>query len=135
MGLLVHILGIFSGFLGPIIIYLIKRDSKFVSFHALQCVLWHLLYWVAAMVLILLVFVLLFVAGIAQIVQLSNQHGAGTPPFFLFLMFPIFWLTVVVFGMLNVVLGLIFGMKAGTGEWTSYPFAGAWARRLVGLEG
>jgi len=34
--LLAHVLGIFSGFIAPLVFFLVKRDSKFVSFHALQ---------------------------------------------------------------------------------------------------
>jgi hypothetical protein len=85
------------------------------------------------MVLILLLFVLFVIAVAAQIVQLAHQHGTPAPPFGIFVMFPIFWLCVVVLGMLNVVLGLVFGVKASSGEWTSYPIAGPWARRVVGI--
>src|SRR3954451_10333119 len=42
MGMVAHLLGLFS-FLGPLVIYLIKRDSRFVSFHALQQVFFQLL--------------------------------------------------------------------------------------------
>jgi uncharacterized membrane protein len=133
MGLLAHILGIFSGFFGPLIIYVIKRDSKFVAFHALQSVIWHLLYWVGAMVLMLLLVIVFFILVVTQIVQLSHQHGAPNPPFAIFFMFPVIWFTIVVLGLLNMVLGLVFAMKASAGEWTSYPVAGAWARRVVGI--
>jgi len=133
MGLLAHILGIFSGFFGPLIIYVIKRDSKFVAFHALQSVIWHLLYWVGAMVLMLLLVIVFFILVVTQIVQLSHQHGAPNPPFAIFFMFPVIWFTIVVLGLLNMVLGLVFAMKASAGEWTAYPLAGAWARRVVGI--
>jgi len=33
--LLAHVLG-FSGFIAPLVFFLVKRDSKFVSFHALH---------------------------------------------------------------------------------------------------
>jgi uncharacterized protein len=36
MALLVHVLAIFSGFLAPLIFYLVKKDSRFVAFHSLQ---------------------------------------------------------------------------------------------------
>jgi len=34
--MLAHILQLFSGFIGPLIFYLVKRDSRFVGFHALH---------------------------------------------------------------------------------------------------
>ena len=46
MALLAHVLGIFAGFLAPLIFFLVKRDSKFVSFHALQSLAWHIIYFV-----------------------------------------------------------------------------------------
>ena len=38
--LLAHVLQIFTWWIGPLAIYLAKRDSKFVSFHAMQALLW-----------------------------------------------------------------------------------------------
>src|SRR5262245_4981694 len=49
MALLAHVLGIFSGFLAPLIFFLVKRDSKFISFHALQSLAWHIVYFVLMM--------------------------------------------------------------------------------------
>ena len=43
--LLAHVLGIFSGFIAPLVFFLVKRDSKFVSFHALQSLAWHIIYF------------------------------------------------------------------------------------------
>ena len=41
MAMLVHLLCIFTGFIGPLIIYLIKKDEdKFIAFHSLQAIYW-----------------------------------------------------------------------------------------------
>jgi hypothetical protein len=40
LALLAHVLQIFTWWIGPLAIYLAKRDSKFVSFHAMQALLW-----------------------------------------------------------------------------------------------
>ncbi len=46
--MLAHVLTIFAGFIAPLIIYLAKRrDSRFVAFHAMQALLWHL--WMLAL--------------------------------------------------------------------------------------
>ena len=40
LAMLAHVLQIFTWWIGPLVIYLAKRDSKFVSFHAMQTLLW-----------------------------------------------------------------------------------------------
>lgn len=46
MAFVAHLLQIFTGFIGPLIIFCVKQDSRFVKFHALQCLLWQLCYMV-----------------------------------------------------------------------------------------
>lgn len=42
MAMLAYVLGIVTGFLGPLVIWLMKKDqSKFVGYHALQALLLH----------------------------------------------------------------------------------------------
>jgi len=50
---LAHVLQLVGGWIAPLIIYLVKRDSKFVAFHAMQALLWQLVFmvlWFAAMI-------------------------------------------------------------------------------------
>lgn len=43
MAMLTHLLAIFTGFIGPLIIYLIKKDEdRFIAFHSLQALYWSL---------------------------------------------------------------------------------------------
>ncbi|MGI4790577.1 MAG: DUF4870 domain-containing protein [Janthinobacterium lividum] len=52
MAMLAYLLGIVTGFVGPLIIWLIKKDqSKFVAYHALQAPLFHIAIVAAAFVL------------------------------------------------------------------------------------
>jgi len=130
MGMLVHILSIFTGFWAPLIIYIIKRDSKFVSFHALQSLFWHLLYLIVSL---LCVFGFFFVFFVTMISHVAQQHGPGNaPPAFVFI-FPFFWLGFLVLWAVNLTLGIVFAIKANAGEWANYPLVGGWARRLVGV--
>src|SRR5262244_4325887 len=62
MALLAHVLGIFAGFLAPLIFFLVKRDSKFVSFHALQALAWHIIYFVCIFGA-LMIFIVSMIAG------------------------------------------------------------------------
>jgi uncharacterized Tic20 family protein len=125
MGLLVHILAIFSGFLAPLIIYAVKRDSKFVSFHALQSLFWHLLYGLVGVMLMMLFFVVFFTT------MFSHQNTGVNPPPALFLLAPVFWMAWFVFWTVNLVLGIIFAVKSHAGQWTSYPLVGNWVRRIL----
>jgi uncharacterized Tic20 family protein len=44
MAFLAHLLQVFTGFIGPLIIFCVKQDSRFVKFHALQSLVWQLCY-------------------------------------------------------------------------------------------
>jgi uncharacterized membrane protein len=99
MGMLGHLLGFFTKFVGPLVIYLIKRDSKFVSFHSLQ----QLFFQIAVMIGYGVAFVLTFV-------------GIGL------LLYPIVFLIDVAV----VAMGCI---KAFNGEWWEIPVLGPIARR------
>src|SRR5262245_10401037 len=45
MAMLAHVLSIFSSFIAPLVIYLVKRkESRFVAFHALQALIFHVLF-------------------------------------------------------------------------------------------
>jgi uncharacterized Tic20 family protein len=132
MAMLVHIIGIFTGFVGPLILYFVKRDSKFVSFHALQSLFWHLLYAFTVMALVIL-FAMLFAFILVSHVALHHNPGDVTPPFEVVFMFPLFWIAIMLCWMLNLGLAVFFAIKANSGEWALYPIVGGWARRAVGV--
>ncbi len=129
MGLLVHVLSIFTGFWAPLIIYIVKRDSKFVSFHALQSLLWHLLYMIVSMMFVFGTLFLIFATVISRI-PAQPAPGAGPPPAF-FMAFPLFWLGFFVLWAINLVLGIVFAIKANEGKWATFPLVGKWALRTV----
>ncbi|MGH9556508.1 MAG: DUF4870 domain-containing protein [Terriglobales bacterium] len=58
---LAHALQIVGWFIAPLIIFLIRRDSKFVSFHALQALLLQIVYMITFGLMMVLMFVTLFV--------------------------------------------------------------------------
>ena len=53
MAFLAHLLQVFTGFIGPLIIFCVKQDSRFVKFHALQSLVWQLCYMALFFVLII----------------------------------------------------------------------------------
>jgi len=123
--LLTHILGIFSGFIAPLVFFLVKRDSKFVSFHALQSLSWHIIYFALFFGGMIVMFISIF----ASIGFPPAEHSK--PPFAFFGIFGIVWLFGMGGGILNIILGIVYGIKAHNGEWATYPLIGGWILRKV----
>ncbi|MFN3653260.1 MAG: DUF4870 domain-containing protein [Armatimonadota bacterium] len=101
LAMLAHLLGIFTGFIGPLILYVVRRDSRFIAFHALQSVLFQLGLIVALFVSALLVLVLIGMV-----------------------LFP----AVAIGGLIYAVIAAV---KSYQGEWFSYWLVGPIARRTV----
>lgn len=51
MALIAHLLGPFTSFLGPLILYLVKKDDPFVQYHALQELVYQLAAWIALVII------------------------------------------------------------------------------------
>lgn len=102
MAMLAHLLGIFTSFLGPLIIYLLKRDSKFVAFHSLQAL-----------------FFQLGVLVVSSIASLLTAVLIGC------LLLPLIWIGALVYVIIATV-------RSYNGEWFEYWLVGQWARRMIG---
>ncbi|MBV8052014.1 MAG: DUF4870 domain-containing protein [Acidobacteriaceae bacterium] len=126
MAMLAHALQALVWWIGPLIIFLIRRDSRFVSFHALQA-------------LFLQIVCLIFMAGSAVLwfvamFLLVAHHGGpnnATQPLAIFLMFPLIWLGLVLMFVLMMAVAIVYGIKASRGEWVEYPIVGSIARRVL----
>jgi uncharacterized membrane protein len=115
------------GFIPPLIIFLIKRESRFVSFHALQALLWHICY----LVLVMLGVMTFVIVMVFTVVTQSDNLKHGGPPAALFLAFPLLWLCLAAGGIVNLVLAVLYAVKASQGEWGDYPIFGRLARRIL----
>ena len=108
IALLAHMLQILLWWIAPLAIFLIKRNSKFVSFHALQALLLQAVYVltiIAGLVLAFGVFVLAVV--------LSPEGRSALPPEFYFLM-PVLWLSWMGMGVVVLLAGIIIRGKSRT---------------------
>ncbi len=123
MALLAHVLQLVAGFLGPLIIFLIKRESKFVKFHALQALFLHIAYMLAMGALFGIVFFTLLAS-----IPWPTVHK---PPVLFLSMFGSLWLGLIAGWMLMLVMALVWGIRAGRGEWAEYPIVGRWAKKLI----
>ncbi len=129
MAILAHVLQLVGWWIAPLIIYLTKRDSQFVAFHAMQALLWQCLLvilWLGTMVV-------WFVTFFATMVPQAGKAAANNPPpLGLFLGFAGIWLLLMGIMALNLFIGIYYGIKAGHGEWAAYPLIGKLAHRIVG---
>src|ERR1700738_3653776 len=98
LAVLAHALQLISGFIAPLIILLVKRESKFVRFHALQVLFLHLAY----------VVVFGGVAAVCLISILASLPAmdAARPPVGLFLLFPVVWLGLMGVYVLTLVMAI-----------------------------
>ena len=129
---LAHALMIPTSWVGPLAILLIQKKSQFVSFHALQALLWQIfltVLYVASMAAF-------FAVMIGTVVSMPQGKTTQPPqfPIAIFVLFPIFWLIMMGSFAVSLTLGIIYAIKAVRGEWADYPLIGRWARRIVGIE-
>jgi len=117
--MLAHIVGIFSGFLAPAIMILIKKDSKFVLFHSLQSLVWHVIVFILFVGGVVIVLASLFVTG-----DFPPADKNADPPTAFFVLFGILWLFGLAAGITTLVIGISTGIKANRGEWAKYPLIG-----------
>jgi len=129
MATLAHVLQLVGGWIAPLIIFLVKRNSRFVSFHALQVLLLQGLYFLSVMIFVGGFFVVA-IAGFA-VQQSTAQHGSFPPAFLV--IFPALWLGMMGWWVCMVVVAIVYGIKAGKGEWAEYPVLGRLARRILGI--
>jgi uncharacterized protein len=123
MAFLAHLLQVFTGFLAPLIIYCVKHDSRFVKFHALQALIWQLCY----MVVVFGGMIFFFFGVFASVFQsASSGHPSNQPPPGFLLFFPLIWLLFMFGWVGNLILGIMYGIRANRGEWAAYPVIGKW---------
>ncbi|MBZ5568715.1 MAG: DUF4870 domain-containing protein [Acidobacteriia bacterium] len=126
MGILAHVLQVVGWWIAPLIIFLVKRDSLFVKFHALQALILQLclmVLWIGGMAV--------FFGAIFASMPMSGSPPHNAPPPAIMFLFPIFWLLAMGGWVLVLVLAIVYGIKAGRGEWAAYPVIGNLARHFL----
>lgn len=128
MATLAHVLQLVGWWIAPLIIFVIKRQSKFVSFHALQALLLQLVQMIVFGVVMVAWFFLIF-----STVVLHPAPKNAPPPPAVFVVFPLIWLAMMSLWVLLITVAIVYGIKAGSGEWAEYPVLGRLARRMLRL--
>jgi len=125
MAVLAHVLQLVGWWIAPLIIFVLKRDSRFVAFNALQALLLQIAYMVVCGGFMVVGFVSFFLTAA------HGEHQTGGPPPAMFVLFPLFWLMFMGLWVVMIVVAIVYGIKAGRGEWAEYPLFGRLARRLL----
>ncbi len=124
---LAHALQVVGWWIAPLIIFVLNRRSRFVSFHALQALLWQ--------ACLIIVYGCLMVVWLGFIFSFAFRlpHGGppSAPPPGLFLLIPLVWLGFMGIWVLTLVLAIVYAVKAGRGEWANYPVLGGLTRRIL----
>src|SRR5215471_2281040 len=97
MAVLAHALQLVGGWIAPLIIFFVKKDSQFVRFHALQVLLLHIFIMAFWFIALIVWFVAIF-AGVLGSVAHSGGNPNQMPPFFFAL--PFAWLFIWFFAMI-----------------------------------
>ena len=125
MAVLAHALQVVGGWIPPLVIFFVKRQSRFVSFHSLQVLFLELVYLVITMSM-----VMFWIAAIALAVISHHGNSNALPPA-IFIVFPIFWVVFMGVWVTKIVVAVIYSIKAGRGEWAELPVLGGLARKAL----
>jgi uncharacterized membrane protein len=127
MATLAHVLQLVGGWIAPLVIFFVKRNSRFVSFHALQALLLQGVHFFLTMI-VMGTFIAVVMAGFV-FHQPPAQHSSLPPA--LVSLFAIAWLGMMGWWVFVLVVAIVYGIKAGRGEWGEYPLIGPLARKIL----
>lgn len=118
--LFAHLSIFFGGIILPLIFWAINKDkSKFVSFHSLQALFFHITF--AAIMLLVVLFLAFGFAGIS-IIAGSRSHN-GMPIVFLIIVFAIYGLMFLLAAG-AIIYSIYMAVKAYGGKLNKYPIIG-----------
>ena len=126
MGSLAHFLQIVCSWIAPLAILLLKRDSLFVKFHALQALLLQI-----CMLAVCVVGVAVFMITMFVTMPASGHAAHDAPPVAVMVGFGMLWLLMMGGWVVVLIVAVVYGIKAGRGEWAGYPVIGRLARQLL----
>lgn len=130
-GLFVHLSMFFGSLVIPFVFWVINKDkSKFVTFHSLQALFFHIAYT------IVIVFLVIFVAAAGLAVGLIVPGYEGPPKMDAMKIIVLVAIAIVVIGFIgtSVIISLINAFSAYKGGMKKYPIIGNMVyKRVYGL--
>ncbi len=134
LGLLSHLSIIFGGLLVPFIIWTTQKEkSKFVRFHSLQAIFYHLSFTVLVIFFVFLMLFVMIISGVGLGVFADTHNygkNSGPPVFFIIIMIA-FYAGIFLFAIGGIAYGIYLGIKAYRGYLTKVPFIGKIIYRKV----
>jgi uncharacterized protein len=117
MAVLAHALPVVGGWIAPLVIFILRRQSRFVSFHSLQVLFLHLLFLVIYTGL-----AVFWIAGI--LLTVSHAHESNSMPTAIFFLFPLAWLGFMGMWVLTIVVAIVYAIKAAGESGRNIQFLG-----------
>src|SRR5258707_13208482 len=108
MATLAHALQLIGSWIAPLVIFLIRRRSRFVSFHALQALLLQIVHTIIAIALMMIWFTTIF--------SVVFRQTSGKPPEFppaLLILVPLVWLGFMAMWVGTLIIAILYSVKAG----------------------
>lgn len=137
MAMLSHLSILFGGIILPIILWAVQKDkSKFVRYHALQAIFFHIAYIAILVIVIILLAIVMIVFGIGLGALTSNSKSdPGAFPVVVLLLVFVFYgaIFISVFGAMAYEIYL--AIKSYNGAYTKIPIIGNIIYRKVYQEG
>lgn len=125
LSLFCHLSMVIGGILLPIIIWAIKKDnSKFVRFHSLQSIFFHLVFSVilAVVIIISVAAIVITSTGLATLKN-NLEHTSGAPAAFLIIIFG-FSLFIFFYAMGGIAYSIYLAIKSYHGDKVRIPVIG-----------
>ncbi len=126
----VYILQIFTWFVGPLVIYFVKRDSRFVAFHALQALIFQ-----GCMISLSILMGIVWIVFIVWMAVTEGSSGqtSNAPPIAFLISVGVIGFAWIAGWVLNLFLSAYYAVQAANGKWSEYPIIGNWARRWISV--
>ncbi|MBS1518124.1 MAG: DUF4870 domain-containing protein [Bacteroidetes bacterium] len=119
--MLSHLSLLLGGIILPIIIWATQRDkSRFVRFHSLQAIFYHLMLAVIIFFFVLIALIFVLISGIGN---LNNPGNSSMPPFLIFLLIS-FYAFIILLALAAVAYSIYIAVKAYRGERIKIFFIG-----------
>jgi len=126
MAALAHALQLIGAWIAPLVIFLVRRQSRFVAFHALQALLLQIVHFILVLVIVCGIFLTMTL----YVIPNAEKHTQDFPAALL-LIFPLILIPTFVISIGTLVVAVLYAIKAGQGEWADYPVLGKLARRIL----
>src|ERR1700749_1380258 len=116
MAILAHVLQVVGWWIAPLVIFVLKRDFRFTSFHALQPLFLQILY-----MLLMGMFMIVWFASFFVMMAHAPQAKGAAPPVEFFVLMPMIWLGWMGGWAGMFVLSMSFVIQTGPWELGGYP--------------